>query len=143
MSDSQRPHGLQPTRLLRPWDFPGKSPGVGCHCLLRSDPLHGDKCIDPPVPLYPRFHSCRRHHPEDAVLLQCLLSFWFYYLFSFWLCHMACRILVPLPGTECRPTAVKTQSNHWTTRESPIIEKTPHVSGPMVQNPSCSRINCI
>ena len=31
-----RPHGLQPTRLLRPWDFPGKSTGVGCHCLLRS-----------------------------------------------------------------------------------------------------------
>jgi len=30
-----RPHGLQPTRLLRPWDFPGKSIGVGCHCLLR------------------------------------------------------------------------------------------------------------
>ena len=26
----------QPTRLLRPWDFPGKSTGVGCHCLLRS-----------------------------------------------------------------------------------------------------------
>ena len=20
---------------LRPWDFPGKSTGVGCHCLLR------------------------------------------------------------------------------------------------------------
>ena len=29
------PHGLQPTRLLHPWDFPGKSTGVGCHCLLR------------------------------------------------------------------------------------------------------------
>ena len=29
-----RPHGLQPTRLLCPWDFPGKSTGVGCHCLL-------------------------------------------------------------------------------------------------------------
>ena len=25
VSDSERPHGLQPTRLLRPWDFPGKS----------------------------------------------------------------------------------------------------------------------
>ena len=25
---------LQPTRLLHPWDFPGKSTGVGCHCLL-------------------------------------------------------------------------------------------------------------
>ena len=34
MSNSQRPHGLQPTRLLRPWDFPSKSTGVGCHCLL-------------------------------------------------------------------------------------------------------------
>ena len=28
-------HGLQPTRLLRPWDFPGKSTGIGCHCLLQ------------------------------------------------------------------------------------------------------------
>ena len=35
VSDSYRPHRLQPTRLLRPWDFPGKSTGVGCHCLLR------------------------------------------------------------------------------------------------------------
>ena len=35
MSNSQQPHGLQPTRLLHPWDFPGKSTGVGCHCLLR------------------------------------------------------------------------------------------------------------
>ena len=34
--DPQWPHGLQPTRLLRLWDFPGKSTGVGCHCLLRA-----------------------------------------------------------------------------------------------------------
>ena len=31
VSDPQRLHGLQPSRLLRPWDFPGKSTGVGCH----------------------------------------------------------------------------------------------------------------
>ena len=36
VSDPQRPHGLQPTRLLRPWDLPGKSTGVGCHFLLRK-----------------------------------------------------------------------------------------------------------
>ena len=36
VSDSWRPHGLRPTRLLHPWDFPGKSAGVGCHCLLRN-----------------------------------------------------------------------------------------------------------
>ena len=34
VSDSSRPHGLRPTRLLCPWDFPGKSAEVGCHCLL-------------------------------------------------------------------------------------------------------------
>ena len=32
-SDSLQPHGLQPTRLLHPLDSPGKSTGVGCHCL--------------------------------------------------------------------------------------------------------------
>ena len=39
VSDPQQPHGLQPTRLLHPWDFPGKSTGVGCHCLLRGPVL--------------------------------------------------------------------------------------------------------
>ena len=34
ISDSSRLHGLQPTRLLHPWDFLGKSTGVTCHCLL-------------------------------------------------------------------------------------------------------------
>ena len=33
MSDSPRPHGLQPARLLCPWDSPGKNTGVGC-CTL-------------------------------------------------------------------------------------------------------------
>ena len=27
---------LQPARLFHPWDFPGKSTGVGCHCLLQG-----------------------------------------------------------------------------------------------------------
>ena len=38
VSDSSRPHGLQPTSLLCPWDFPGKSTGVGCHHLLQESP---------------------------------------------------------------------------------------------------------
>ena len=36
MSDSLRPHGLQPARLLCPWDSPGKNIGVGCHALLQG-----------------------------------------------------------------------------------------------------------
>ena len=30
-----QPHGLQTTRLLDPWDFPGKNTRVGCHFLLQ------------------------------------------------------------------------------------------------------------
>ena len=36
VSDSSWHHGLQPTRLLHPWDFPGKSTGVGCHFFLQG-----------------------------------------------------------------------------------------------------------
>ena len=35
MSYSVRPHRRQPTRLLCPWDSPGKNTGVGCHFLLQ------------------------------------------------------------------------------------------------------------
>ena len=35
MSDSVRSHRQQPTRLLCPWDSPGKNTGVGCHFLLQ------------------------------------------------------------------------------------------------------------
>ena len=35
VSDPVRPHRRQPTRLLHPWDYPGKNTGVGCHFLLQ------------------------------------------------------------------------------------------------------------
>ena len=35
MSNSVRTHRWQPTRLCHSWDSPGKSAGVGCHCLLQ------------------------------------------------------------------------------------------------------------
>ena len=35
MSDSVRPHRQQPTRLLCPWDSPGKNTGEDCHFLLQ------------------------------------------------------------------------------------------------------------
>ena len=35
-SNSLRPQGLQPARLLCPWDSPGKNTGEGCHSLLQG-----------------------------------------------------------------------------------------------------------
>ena len=43
--------------------------------------------------------------------------------FSSWPCRAACGILVPGPGIEPVPSAVKTQSpNHWTARELVITQ---------------------
>ena len=36
VSNSLWPHRLQPTRLLCPWNSPGKNTGVGCHFLLQG-----------------------------------------------------------------------------------------------------------
>ena len=36
-TDSLQRHGLQPPRLLCPWDFQGKTTGVGCHFLPQGN----------------------------------------------------------------------------------------------------------
>ena len=36
VSDSLRPHGLQPARLLYPRDSPGTNTGVGCQAFLQG-----------------------------------------------------------------------------------------------------------
>ena len=36
VSDSLRPRGLSPNMLLCPWDFPGKSTGIGCLSFSRG-----------------------------------------------------------------------------------------------------------
>ena len=52
VSNSLQPHGLQPTRLLHPWDFPGKSARVGCHCLLQFIYIHICKWIHMYIYMY-------------------------------------------------------------------------------------------
>ena len=47
-----QPHGLQPIRLLCPWDSPGKSTAAGCHALLQG--------IFPTQGLKPGLLHCRR-----------------------------------------------------------------------------------
>ena len=61
-----RPHGLQPARLLCPWDFPGKITGVGCHALLQG--------IFPTQGLNPGLPHCRwilYHLSHQGSLYSC------------------------------------------------------------------------
>ena len=57
VSYSQRPHGLQPTRLLRPWDFSGKSTGVVCHCLLRRESFIPKQIERPVTTIHKQQHT--------------------------------------------------------------------------------------
>ena len=43
LSRSLRPHGLQPTRLLYPWDSPGKNTGVVAITFSRGSSQHRDR----------------------------------------------------------------------------------------------------
>ena len=70
-----RPHGLLPTRLLHPWDFPGKSTGVRCHCLLHSTILINPKS-SPPA-LLSLLAQCDK--PESS---QCFIEIYWLWVLS-------------------------------------------------------------
>ena len=56
MSDSLRPYGLWPARLLCQWDPPGRNTGVGCHFLLQGPSIRMVKiCVLTALCLLPSF----------------------------------------------------------------------------------------
>ena len=65
--------------------------------------------------------SLWRHvFPNRKVYIRCLLNTYFLITTFFsWPCCTACRLLVPRPGIEPRPSAVKVQSPKLCTREFP------------------------
>ena len=80
-SDSWRPHGLKPTRLLCPWDFPGKNTGGGCHSLLQGIfptqgwNLHCRRILCNPM-------DCRPPGSSVHGILQAIILEWVAILFS-------------------------------------------------------------
>ena len=55
-----RPHRRQPTRLLRPWDSPGKNTGMGCHFLIQCVKVKSESEVTQ------SFHDSSR--PRDCTL---------------------------------------------------------------------------
>lgn len=66
---------------------------------------------------HPQFNHTSVYSSEFSKVV----SFLCFFLFVFWPCCMAGRILVSRTGIEPRPLALKAQNpNYWTTREFPI-----------------------
>ena len=71
VSNSLRPHELQPSRRLCPWNFPGKNTGMGCHFLLQGIfPTQGSNLF------LPSLLHCRRllYHWATGEALGSLLT---------------------------------------------------------------------
>ena len=66
VSDSLRPRGLRPSRLLCPWDSPGKNTGVGCHFLLQA--IFTTQGLNPGLPHCGQTLYCLSRHgsPHNA-----------------------------------------------------------------------------
>ena len=58
VSNSVRPHRLQPTRLPHPWDSPGKSTGVGCHFLLQCMKVKSEREVAQSCPTPSNLMDC-------------------------------------------------------------------------------------
>ena len=53
-----RPHRWQPTRLLHPWDPPGKDTGEGCHFLLQCMKVKSESEVLQSCPTLSDFMDC-------------------------------------------------------------------------------------
>ena len=67
VSSALWPHGLQPARLLCPWDSPGKSAGVGCHAL--SQGIFPTQGLNPGLPhcRWILYHLSHQGSPDSSL----------------------------------------------------------------------------
>ena len=113
MSDSLWPHGLQPTRLLCPWDFPGKNTRVGCDFLLQGTFL---TLVS---------NTCFLHWQEDSLPLShlgCLVHVYVYVL-----SHSSRVQLFVTPWTIARQAPLSTgfsRQEYWSGLPCPSLDYT-------------------
>ena len=69
MSDSSRPHELWSTRLLCPWNSPGKNTGVGSHPLLQE--IFLTQRLNPSLLRCRQILDCLTHLGSPSIRLAC------------------------------------------------------------------------
>ena len=82
MSDSVRPHRLQPTRLPRPWGSPGKNTGVGCHCLLQCMKVKSESQVTQSCPTLSDPMDCSPPGSSVHGIFQARVLEWIFFLIS-------------------------------------------------------------
>ena len=104
VSDSLRLPGPQPARLLRPWDVPGESTGVGCRSFLVQQFLkHGLQNTESPQEPLRGFSEIKCIF---LMVLRCYLSFSPCWQLHWWCTHRSGWNCLPLSMSQSRHRAV-------------------------------------
>ena len=96
MSDSVRPHGLQSTRLLRPWDSPCKNTGVGCHFLLQCMKVESESEVAQSCPTLSNLTDCSPPGSSIHGILQATVLEWDAIAFSNHTCISGVKVISSL-----------------------------------------------
>ena len=91
VSDSLCPHGLKFTRLLCPWNFPGKKTGVDCHFLLQGIFLVQGWSLCLLCLLHWQVCLLLVEPPGSPCMYVCLLNWlagFFFFFFLYHKCHL-------------------------------------------------------
>ena len=84
VSDSVWPHRQQPTRLSRPWDYPGKNTGVGCHFLLQCMKVKSEREVAQSCPTLSNPMDCSPPGSSVHGIFQARVLEWGAIAFSEW-----------------------------------------------------------
>ena len=133
MSDSLWSHRWQSTRLLCPWDSPGKNTGVGCHFLLQFMKVKSESEVAQSCPTLSDPMDCSPPGSSVHGIFQARVLEWGAIAFSSSL-HWPYSISFPpaIPESFCCPIV-----HHWSHFGGKVGELA--LDFPSGHHPDCSR----
>ena len=108
MSDSVQPHRRPPTKLLCPWDSPGKNTGVDCHFLLQCMKVISESEVAQSSPTLSDLMDCSLPGSSIHGIFQARVLEWVqspspYIVRAFFINHLDCCALKSIPMFTRRP----------------------------------------
>ena len=145
-----RPHRWQPTRLLHPWDSPGKNTGMGCHFLLQCMKVKSESEVTQSCPTLSDPMDCSPPGSSLHGIFQARVLEWGAIAFSeeYWsgLLFPSPGALPTHPGIKPGSPALQVDSLLSEPLWKPFLMRglfkwTQQTEGPQLHNPSRSKPN--
>ena len=123
MSNSVWPYRRQPTRLLCPWDSPGKNTGVGCHFLLQCMKVKSESEVAQSCPTLCDPMDCSLPGSSVYVIFQARVLEW-------------CLVNPKEPQLLCESFSLCSRSKHFLIKAKPIHQAAGILEGRKYINPN-------